>query len=326
VLLPDIRTWAEWGSMFTAVQQWAPALREICRRESIDCCHIEPGYPGTNAVFILDHELVVKIYAPFCHRDYALERQLYPLLERKPRIPAPRLIAHGVFCDRIRWPYIVMDFKPGVPIREARSQIGTRNRVELACELGEIVRELHQLPLDEVRGLDASSEGWARLVQARETNWAAEQRQQGVLRAAVIDEGLEWLDALRGELEGPPLALLNGDLTEDHLLVERRGDTWRVSALIDFGDTLVGRPEYEWIALWFGALDREAGCMTAFMERYDPCAQIDAEFLRRAMAFTVLHQFGAGIVATVLQQLGNPPVRSFSELQQVLWGDLASGA
>lgn len=95
MLLPAIQTWAEWGQMFTDVEQWAPVVRAICRREALSCQDIEAGYPGTNAVYIVDRAYVVKVYAPFCHKDCDLECDLYPLLAFDSQIPAPRLLAHG---------------------------------------------------------------------------------------------------------------------------------------------------------------------------------------------------------------------------------------
>jgi len=280
---------------------------------------MEPGYPGTNAVFILDQTYVVKIYAPFCHEDYDLERELYPLLERNPCIPAPALIAHGILHDRIQWPYIVMDSKPGKPIREVRREIARANRIEIASCMGQIVRELHRTPLGQVHGLDSAPGGWMRFAQARRTDCVGEHREEGVLPEAVIEQIPTLFEFVEGDLKEPSLVLLNGDLTEDHLLVERQNGRWRVSGLIDFADAFIGQREYEWIALWFGALDREAECLRAFMESYDPSIKLDEQFSRRAMAFTFLHEFGAGIVVVTLRRLGNPPVRSMQQLREVLW-------
>ena len=86
MLLPDIKTWQEWGGMFTDVAQWRAAVDEICRREQIRYRQIMAGYPGTNAVFVLDRSYVVKIYAPFCHEDFDLERTLYPILSGQANI------------------------------------------------------------------------------------------------------------------------------------------------------------------------------------------------------------------------------------------------
>ena len=43
--------------------------------------------------------------------------------------------------------------------------------------------------------------------------------------------------------------LVPGDITGDHVLVERRGQAWRLAGLIDFGDALVADPAHELVAL-----------------------------------------------------------------------------
>jgi hygromycin-B 7''-O-kinase len=325
VLLPEIRTWAEWGKMFTDVSVWAPVVRAICRREAIPCQEVEAGYPGTHAVYMVDRTYVVKVYAPFCHEDYDLECDLYPLLARNPQIPAPLLLAHGIWRDRIDWPYIVMDYVAGRPIGEVRADISPSNRVGIASRLGCILRQLHATPLDAIRALDPSGQDWRQFVRSRKSEFVREFREQEVLPPGVIDQCSAWLESVWNEMQAERLVLLNGDVTQDHVLVERQAGIWRVSGLIDFGDALIGPAEYEWIALWFGALDREAESMRAFLDAYDPGIRSDEGFVRRAMAFTLLHEFSAGTVRWVLERLGDPPVRCLEQLEQVLWGSLLEG-
>lgn len=324
-LLPEIRTWAEWGRMFTDIELWTPAVREICRQESIQFERIEAGLPGTNAVFILDRSRVLKVYAPFCHGDYDLECDLYPLLEQRALVPAPRLLARGVWQDRIDWPYIVMDYLPGRPIGEARDEIAPGNRVEIAAHLGQILRELHAVPLEQVRALDTSDEGWMQFVRSRMASIASELAEQTALSRQVIDGCAALLKSRVKDESHGPLALLNGDVTADHVLVERRNGAWQISGLIDFADAVVGQVEYEWIALWFDALNREPASMRACMAHYAPGFEIDERFCERAMACTLLHEFGAEIIKTTLERLGHPALSSIQELERLLWGNLLQG-
>ena len=152
-LLPVVTTWAEWGRMFTNVAQWTIAVREICRRHHLPAQHVEAGYPGTNAVFVVDNVYVVKIYAPFCPEDFDLERELYVLLGQNPHVPVPSLIAQGILEDQIRWPYIIIDFKPGAPIREVRSRIPRRNLLRIAAHGGHRA-PTHRVPVETLRALD----------------------------------------------------------------------------------------------------------------------------------------------------------------------------
>jgi len=318
-LLPVITTWSEWGRIFTNTAQWTAAVREICQRHSLPVRRVEAGYPGTNAVFVVDNTYVVKIYAPFCPEDFDLERELYALLGPNPRLPVPQLVAQGVLEDQIRWPYIVIDFKPGVPIREVRDRIPRRNLERIAAHLGEMVRELHRVPVASLTSLPISQASWEAFVRRRQVEVADPAHWAGILPAPVVAEIPEFLaSVLAGDAE-MPLALLNGDLTEDHILLEQRNGKWRISALIDFGDALVGACDYEWIALWFSGLDRDYDGLAAFMAAYDPHLKLDDAFFARAMAFTFLHEFGVDILALTLKALGQPQMTSIQELQALLW-------
>ncbi|MBN1933810.1 MAG: aminoglycoside phosphotransferase family protein [Anaerolineae bacterium] len=318
MLLPVIETWKQWGAIFTDVAQWTPAVREICRREGIAFGHIEAGYPGTNAVFVLDGQWVVKIYAPFCHADFDLERTLYPLLSEMTHIPSPRLLAEGVLEDAMCWPYIVMDFRPGQPIREVRAQISPENRVEVAASLGAMTHELHGIPLARVARVENPRNDWPAFRRQRLANCLTELETKAGLSALVLDEMIAFV-AVQTSTESAPVMLVNGDLTEDHVLLEEQGGRWRVSGLLDFADALIAPRAYEWIALWFGALDQRPDEFAAFMRSYDPVIALDDTFFQEALLFTFLHQFGAGIIAHVLKKQGHPPPLSLADLKRFLW-------
>ncbi|MGC9393426.1 MAG: phosphotransferase family protein [Anaerolineae bacterium] len=318
-LLPVVTTWAEWGRMFTNTVQWTAVVREICHRHQLPVQYVEAGYPGTNAVFVVDDAYVVKIYAPFCPEDFDLERELYALLGANPRLPVPQLIAQGVLEDQIPWPYIIIDFKPGVPIREVRDRIPPRNLLRIAAELGEIVRELHRVPVASLRSLAHTQASWQQFVRQRQVEVADAALWDGILPEPVVAQIPEFLVSALAGTEAGPLALLNGDLTEDHVLLKQRDGKWHISGLIDFGDALVGLRDYEWIALWFGALDRDYEELAAFLAAYDPHLKLDDAFFTRAMAFTFLHEFGPDILALTLKAMGQPQIESIQELQALLW-------
>jgi hygromycin-B 7''-O-kinase len=318
-LLPVITTWAEWGRMFTNVAQWTSAVREICGRHNLPVQQVEAGYPGTHAVFVVDETYVVKIYTPLSPEDFGLECELYTLLGSNPRLRVPQLLAQGVLEDQIPWPYIVMAFKPGVPIREVRNRIPLRNRLRIAAELGEIVRELHRVPAASLTSLAHTPASWQQFVHQRQVEVAEAALWAGILPEPVVAEIPGFLASALAGAEETPLALLNGDLTEDHILLEQRDGKWRISGLIDFGDALVGSRDYEWVALWFSALDRDYEELTAFMTAYDPHLKLDDAFFTRAMAFTLLHEFGPDILALTLRAMGQPQIESLQELQALLW-------
>ncbi len=318
-LLPIVTSWSDWGRMFTNVAQWTSAVREICRRHHLPVQEVKAGYPGTNAVFVVDTSYVVKIYAPFCHEDFDMECELYTLLGQHAHLPVPSLIAQGILEDQMSWPYIVMDFKPGLPIRVVRDRIPRRDLLRIAAELGTLVQRLHSVPVTQLTSLPHTPADWWKFVHRRAVEAADPVQWEGLLPPSMVAEIPDFLNSVLETDKDVPLRLLNGDLTEDHLLLQRNHGTWRISALIDFGDALVGQQEYEWIALWFSGLRGDVESWLTFLEAYDPSITLNDDFFRRVMAFTFLHEFATDILAFIMKAWGYPQLTSLQELQAFLW-------
>jgi hygromycin-B 7''-O-kinase len=346
--LPRIETWHDWGEIFLDVPTWAPLVREICRRVSFPCRTIVPGYPGSNAVFIVNlsdpaHRVVVKIYAPLCSEDYEFERELHPLLAQIPELGAPMLLDHGVLASETRWPYVVLSFIPGEPIREVREAISDKNLMCIAADLGRRVRALHALPLDGVTSLDVTAASWLRYVRDQIPRTIKALNRESLLPQRLLGQipayVAEVLDASLCNRASPSartlsesafhpggcalscddLVLVSGDITEDHILLREVAGAWRISGLIDFADARIAPRDYEWVALWFGALDRDTGALSAFLHTYDPKIKLDAAFYRRALAFTLLHEFGALIIVETLPRRLQAKITGMDELLEMLW-------
>lgn len=322
--LPEVKTWDDWGKIFLDAPTWAPLVKEICRRAELPCHTITAGYPGSNAVFVVNRQqpqqrAAVKIYAPFCHEDYAFEHEIHVLLERMPELGAPRLIAHGILESSSAWPYVVLSFVPGEPIREVRDDIDDRSLLNIAEELGRRLRYLHAVPLSTLSSLDVTRAGWQRYTQQQIARTTAALRRETALPDRVINRVPEFVNTVLAEQGTPELVLVSGDVTQDHVMLQRRGDVWAVSGLIDFADARVAPREYEWVALWFSALDRDLSSLEAFMRGYDPTQILDEAFLRQGMAYTFLHEFGALIIAEVVSPKMARKIESIRDLQTELW-------
>lgn len=340
--LPTVRTWADWGRIFLDVPTWAPLVGEICARAQLPCDSIESGYPGSNAVFVVNRHqpsqrAVVKIYAPFCHEDYSFEREIHVLFERTPELGAPQLIAHGQLANpgqqaahgrqAVRsvhqagsvWPYVVLSFVPGEPIREARDNIDVRSLLDIAEDLGRRLRHLHAIPLSTVGALDATRAVWQRYAQQQIVRATAALRRETALPDRVIDRIPAFVNTVLAEQGTPELVLVSGDVTEDHVMLQRCGNSWTISGLIDFADARAAPREYEWVALWFSALDRDIPTLEAFMKGYDRTQALDEAFGRQAMAYTFLHEFGALIISEMLSPMKAQKLKTIHDLQSELW-------
>jgi hygromycin-B 7''-O-kinase len=227
---------------------------------------------------------------------------------------------YGLYQDRVDWPYLVMSFLPGRPIRQVRDNLTAENKAAIARELGWYIRRLHNTPLEGAKVIKARTADWFNFLGERRKRCLEELRDKTNLPLAALREIARLLAADNFLPPGGfrPL-LLNGDFTEDHLLLDKRLGEWRISGLIDWADSLAGAKEYEWVALWFGLCGQDVIMFQGILIAYDPALRLDNRFRRRMMAYTCIHRFGPEMIGELLSQPGAPTITSLVELQSWLW-------
>lgn len=323
-LLPAAVDWDSWSAIFTATDLWREAVVAVCSRlgQPLDLTQIEPGYPGTCAVFIVDRSAVVKFFPPFLEADFEKERAVYRLIEGRP-LRQPRLLAEGVLRDRLDWPYLVLQFCEGEAWRDVRVRLGDEAQRSIGEELGRLAQVLHDTPTAAVEAGWPPVAQWPGFVAERLPCLADELASQTALPDAARDEAVALLS--QTEWFAAPPVLLHGDLTTDHLLLAETGGSWRVSALLDWADAEVGDPFYDWVAVWFDFCERDRSLFEAILRGYGNDRPVDPAFVRRLMANTLLHRFGARIIDWTLPVERQEAIGSVDELEAALFGPLLEG-
>ena len=322
-LLPAIDTWAQWASLFDDVSVWRPAIEAICRREGIACDRIEAPASNTNAVFILDRRVVIKIYSPF-FAEFAFERSLMELLERDAVVPLPAVRAVGVLRDRKDWRYLALEFCAGRPLDELAPELPRAALLDVAAQVGRAVRRLHAVDPQPLATID-KGEAWPALVQRRRRRVLPELIERGLIAARVAGELEALLEQALAEARNVRHVVVHGDLNAEHVLLEERAGRWTVAALLDFGDARIGVPDYEWMPVWLGLCDRDAAVLRAFLEAYDPALPADPRLGQRIAAWTLLHDYGSDAIAELFEASGAPrPAALLDALQDLVWPGLWS--
>ena len=312
--LPAVIDGNKWGAIFTDAVLWQPVVRRICQEMGLaPALSIKSGYPGSCAVFIVDREIVLKLYPPLFAADFERELIVYEAIQDR-LAHIPRVLAHGVYADRMDWPYVILSFCPGVPIREIDHHLSRANKESIGLDLGRLIRDLHHSPLPE--RLATSWQHWRDFLLENRGRTLRHLRQERPFSGQVIDEIELVLSDTEGEwLVEQPLCLINADLTQDHLLLVQEKWGWKISAVIDWADAEVGVPAYEWIPLWYGLCQRDELLFQHILAAYDPLLNLDESLSRELLTYTFLHRFGGEIIVQELKQLGKPAVRNLAELQ-----------
>lgn len=290
--LPAIITRANWGDLMTDVHLWQPVIMDICSAIDLDPgTELAPGYPGSCAVFVVDNKAVVKIFPPLFANDFAVELAAYEYLHEDVEA-IPSLLASGIYSDRIDWPFLVMQFSPGEPIRTLYAELAPLEKLLIARQVGQVLQTVHQAAVDRQQPFTS----WPDFLHQRFSGCLSEIGETMLLPDALLSEIELFLTQMVPELEGEPAVLVNADLTDDHVLLIQEEGRWRLSVIIDWADAEIAPSTYEWIAAWFGFCGMDAAMFQALIAAYSPGQQIDKLFCRKLLAMTFLHRFSSLII------------------------------
>ncbi len=289
--------------MFTSRRLWSKAVRHVLAVHGLSAGPIASTFPGSCPVFLVNagrRPLLVKFYPPMCIRDWTTESAALDAVGRSGRPPVPGIVAHGVLCDRTRWPYLVLSPLAGRPLREVWRRIPIRDRLAIMTTAGRMLGALHRIrPPRGVAPLNLPK-------LAREALHAY--GKAGVFTPYLLREMRTHFRALGRSVAGSRRSLLHADLNEDHVIVQLCGGRWRVTGFIDFGDAQTGDPLYEWMPSWYGLLAQDPAYFTAFRRGYRPRLVVTPAWRERAAAFVLAHRFGPPTILRALDQLGVRPL------------------
>ena len=272
VFCRPLNGWESWSSVFCDAETFTPLVHAILR----SCGRLPEDpvclTPGTNAVFAVG-DAVIKLFVPIetgydSAPDFEAERAGLARAAALD-VPAPRILAQGIFEDRYLWRWLLFSRVPGreygaVPrSAEERRSIGRRLR-ELTARLNTPMPSDPAFP-ETLRN---------------EAHW----REKGFGEAFLRDRRA-FLDSYAPQ----DWVWCHADITGENLMVAPDG----ALALIDFADAAV-MPRVREEAVITAELfrfDREG--LTGYLgEGFDGAAAAE-----RCMTGLLLHPFGANIIS-----------------------------
>ena len=291
---------------------WLEAAAAVCARHHLFYEGLRRSPRGENIIFLLDRRLVIKIFAPF-RDNYSREAAALEYARGKVGIRTPELTHAGELDG---WPYLVMTQLPGQASREVWAGVPPGDRLEIISRLGAAMRELHAHEAPLRTALDRD---WHSFVER--------QARDAVERQRACGANPEWLESLpayvaeRLELlpAGQAQVFLHGDIHAGNVLLEEEGGRWRVAGLIDFGDSLCGFHEYEFVAPGVLMAQGDAELQRALLLAYGYAeSQLDLTLRARLMLLTVLYEWSD--LRKYALRLAPGAVRlTLGELESAIW-------
>ncbi len=263
---------------------WQQAAATICARHHLFYTHLRRSPQGENIIFFVDERFVIKIYAPF-RESYRREKAALHFADGKVGIATPAILHDG---ELEGWSYLLMTQLAGSVAKDVWPEIETRERIEIVSRLGIALKELHShaAPLS-----SSANRDWRGFIERQAQTCVERQRACGAnpewLKSlpAYITERLELLPAESDTV------LLHGDVHLGNLLLAQERGRWTITGLLDFGDSLCGYHEYDFVAPGVLMLQGNRELQRAFLLAYGYAeAELDIKLRSRLMLLTVLYE------------------------------------
>ena len=311
--LPAFKDYEPFRAWRADPAQWLPIALDIISSHRLVSAAPHVYATGTNLVIALDEKLILKIFPPFLRGQFASERSTLAQLRGQLRIAIPEIVVEG---ERDGWPYLLITRLSGVLGADAWPSLPEADKERVLAEIGETIAEVQRVPVGPLASIEP---GWDAFMRRQIGGCRARHARLGLPEKFLdgLDDLLREAAALTA-LDGPPV-ILTGEYIPENFLLSRGGSGWRLAGLIDFGDVMTGRGEYDLLgpsAFMTGGMPRR---VRSLFEGFGySAADVTPDLKRRLMALMLLHRFGDPSRQICLegwqQKAGN-----LHELQDLLW-------
>lgn len=184
-------------------------------------------------------------------------------------------------------------------------------------ELGELIREVHGLPTD---GLEAIDCHWQQFIEKQMAQCVEQHRRKGLPKVLLqqLPAYLNTCKEVLPQIKKP--VLLTGEYTPMNFLVKQLDGIWHISGLIDFGDAMLGLPEYDLLGPGAFLIQGNKQLLRTFLMSYGYLPhELTRSLSHQQAALMLLHQY-SNLNIQVRIPNWQDKVRSLEELENLVWG------
>lgn len=290
------------------------AAREIIHRHHLLELPLLLFSEGTNVVFAHGDHQVIKLFPPFHQKQYHSEKLVLKHLQNKLSVKTPELQYYGEVSG---WPYLVMSQLEGTLLENLWSEMDYANKVVILQELGVLIKDVHALP---TRGLESIDCQWEQFVETQIANCVNHHR-LNQLSQNLLQQIPSFLDSVKSRLlpiKRP--VLLTGEYTPMNFLVQQKEGIWHIDGLIDFGDAMLGLPEYDLLGPGAFLVQGDKALLKLFLTAYGYAPEeLTQNLSQKLMALMLLHQY-SHLNSQVRIEGWQQKVKTIKDLEELLWG------
>ncbi|AZQ75067.1 aminoglycoside phosphotransferase family protein [Streptomyces luteoverticillatus] len=307
-MLPPVETDEQWDAVVPDESVMRPAVEDLCGRLGLAGAPLVRFPEGTQPVYAVGDEHVLKLFPGAAARDGVAEGRVLSHVEGRLPVATPRVRACGPYENG--WRYVLMSRLPGESLAHCWDRIPPADRERLVAGIGEALAVLHSLdpgPLEDVLGPG----DWGAFLDRRRECAVEQQRTRG-LPAAWLEQIPEFLDSVPLP-RAPRRSLLHTEVMRQHVLVDVDADGWRLTGLFDFEPAMVGDRAYDFVAVGLFVNQGEPALQTRLATAYGHAFAPD-----ELLAYTLLHVYSD--LPRYLRELPVPTTGTLPALAEAWFG------
>lgn len=271
-------------------------------------------FDGTNIVFAYGANRVIKIFPPFHQNQFTSDLLVMNHLNHKLSVKTPTIEYHGTIDS---WPYIIMNRLDGTLLEGLWETLDHNNKKIIIRELGTLIREVHTLP---TQGLEAIDCHWEKFIHKQIAECVSQHKATKLSDALLnqIPQYLESAERLLPKIKNP--VILTGEYTPMNFLLKQVAGVWHIAGLIDFGDSMLGLPEYDLLGPGAFLIQGDKILLREFLIAYGYSQKELTTALSNQLAMLMLlHRYSNLKIQIRIENWMNK-VNSIKELEDLVWG------
>lgn len=311
--LPFLHSFEEYEAFKSNIDVLEAAAQKIMHRHHLPELPLTLFSEGTNVVFEYGENQVIKMFPPFHQDQYQGEWLVLKHLQGRLSVNTPTLQYHGELAG---WPYIVMTKLEGSLLETLWENMDHDNKLIIIRELGVLIREVHAVPTD---GLEAIDCHWEQFLEKQMANCLV-QHQSKQLPKHLLQQLPAYLELIKTKLpkiKSP--VILTGEYTPMNFLVKQADGVWHIDGLIDFGDAMLGLPEYDLLGPGAFLIQGDKQLLKEFLISYGYSSEALTENLsQQLMGLMLLHQYSNLNIQVRID--GWQSAKTMKDLEHLVWG------
>lgn len=309
--LSDITSWELFEECSKDKTLWESFAHEIISLHEFPPAILQRCEEGTNIVFYYG-DLIIKIFPPFHEQQWQSERLALKHLYNKLSVPTPELKYEGRIAD---WPYLIMTRLSGILLEGTWESLPYENKLIIIKELGLLIHEVHNLPID---GLDIDF-NWNSFLEQQINNCMIQHKTMQCANK-LLSEIPKYIEAVKPTLFCNHPVLLTGEYTPMNFLIHQTEDIWHISGLFDFGDVMLGLPQYDLLGPGAFLIQGNKKLLKAFLLSYGYKPDELNEWLSHQLtALMLLHQY-SDLDCQLRIDNWQAKITNLKDLENLMWG------